>query len=348
MSERERLESPPGDAGERTPVGPGDRDPIGELVRLAGVRPEVPPDRAARAEAAVRLAWEAATAARRRRLMLGWGAAAALAAGLALALGLAWWPRTPQSVLQVAAVARVAGVVETLAGDGTRQPLLPGARLTTGEVVATAGDGRVAIHLDAGPSLRLDVGSRLRFTAADRVTLEAGAVYVDSAGGAPIVVDTPWGVVEERGTQFEVRLAEEAVRVRVREGAIHLAAAVRSPAGGSWDAEAGSELTLTAAGRLSRAAVPPHGESWSWVQEIAPPFDLEGRSLGEFLAWVSRETGWQVSWREPGRAAAAGRTTLHGPIDGLSPEQAVAAVLPTCGLAHRLEGGTLHLFTNSP
>jgi hypothetical protein len=32
---------------------------------------------------------------------------------------------------------------------------------------------------------------------------------------------------------------------------------------------------------------------------------------------------------------------LHGSIDGLTPEEALGAVLPTCGLTFRLEGERL-------
>ena len=32
---------------------------------------------------------------------------------------------------------------------------------------------------------------------------------------------------------------------------------------------------------------------------------------------------------------------LRGSIDGLTPEQALEAILPTCGLAHRIANGTV-------
>jgi ferric-dicitrate binding protein FerR (iron transport regulator) len=158
-----------------------------------------------------------------------------------------------------------------------------------------------------------------------------------------VTVETPWGEIEERGTQFEVRLADEAVRVRVREGAVELASGDRS-----WEADAGAELLLTADGSLTRGSVPFHGQPWQWVQEIAPSFEIEGRTLGEFLAWVGRETGWQVRWREAGAAPRALGFVLHGSVESLPPEQALAAVLPTCGLAHRLDGGTVVVFANEP
>jgi ferric-dicitrate binding protein FerR (iron transport regulator) len=199
-----------------------------------------------------------------------------------------------------------------------------------------------------GPSLRLDVGSRVRFTETAKLRLDAGAVYVDSQGGAPVLVETPFAEVTERGTQFEVRVSSGGVRVRVREGAVELARPA-GPAGDdrSWEAEAGAELTLSTDGHLSRGTVPAHDQAWAWVQEIAPSFQLEGRTLGDFLAWVGRETGWRVAWADPARAAAGMGVVLHGSVETLTPEQALAAVLPTCGLADRRDGDSVVVFASS-
>ena len=334
MNEREESLLPPERAAEA--------DPIARLVRLAGSRPAVPAERALRAEAMVRAAWEASVAARRRRLVATWSSGLALAAALALAIGLVLrGPAAPPPPELVGTVERLAGQAQLLAGEGAAQPLGPGARLVAGGALDTGADGRVAVRLASGASLRLDVDSRLAFVTPTRLLLEQGAVYVDSQGGPPVVVETPLGVVEERGTQFEVRLASDAVRVRVREGGVNL-----SGERGSWDAARGDEIVLTAAGVLRRGSVPFHGDDWSWVQEIAPAFRLEGRTLGDFLSWFGRETGRGVMWVDPAEQRRALAVVLHGSVDGLSPEQALAAVLPTCGLAHRLEGGAVTLFAN--
>ena len=84
-----------------------------------------------------------------------------------------------------------------------------------------------------------------------------------------------------------------------------------------------------------------------WVQEIAPTFRLEGRTLADFLVWVERETGWRVTWADPARGATATSVVLHGSGEELQPEQALAAVLPTCGLADRREGETVVVFASS-
>jgi hypothetical protein len=336
MNEREESVLPPERGAEA--------DPIARLVRLAGARPAVPAERAARAEAAVRAAWQASVSARRRRLAGAWAGGLALAAMLALAVGLAWRQPTAPAVAPLAGtVERLVGAVELRASPGPAQPLLAGSRLVAGGTVATAADGRVAVRLASGASLRLDVDSRLTFASPTRLLLHSGAVYVDSQVGDAVAVETPWGTVEERGTQFEVRLASDAVRVRVREGGIHL-----TGERGAWDAARGDELVLTAAGALSRQSVPFHGDAWSWVQAIAPAFHLEDRTLGDFLAWFRRETGRAVVWTDPAEQRRSLAIVLHGSVDGLTPEQALAAVLPTCGLAHRLEGGAVTLFANRP
>lgn len=336
MNERENDVLPP----ERSV----EADPIARLVRLAGARPAVPAERALRAEVAVRGAWQAAVAARRRKTVAVWSGSLALAATLALAIGLAWrGPAAAPVAPLVGTVERLAGGAQLVAGEGGAEPLLAGVRLLAGGVVATGADGRVAVRLASGASLRLDRDSRLTFLTPSRLLLQRGAVYVDSQGGPAVVVETALGTVEERGTQFEVRLGSDAVRVRVREGGVNLSAER-----GSWDAARGDELVLTAAGSLSRHSVPFHGDAWSWVQEIAPAYPLDGRTLGEFLAWFGRETGRGVVWTDPAEQRRALGVVLHGTVDGLSPEQALAAVLPTCGLAHRHEGGAVTLFASHP
>lgn len=355
MSDREPTQS------EATPFPvTGEADPVARLVRLAGARPPVPAERAARVEARVREAWQAGVAARRRVRWVSWSAGLLAAAALALAIGLTWSyvsrPAVPPAV--VAVVERVSGTVTTAGASGETIPLLAGARVSVGALLETGDDGRVALRLAAadgradggpkGPSLRLDVGSRVRFVEAAKLRLDAGAVYVDSQGGAPVLVETPFAEVTERGTQFEVRVSSGGVRVRVREGAVELARAAALAGGDrSWEAEAGAELTLSSDGRLTRGTVPAHDRAWAWVQEIAPSFQLEGRTLGDFLAWVGRETGWRVAWADPARAAAGVGAVLHGSVDNLTPEQALAAVLPTCGLADRRDGDTVVVFASA-
>jgi ferric-dicitrate binding protein FerR (iron transport regulator) len=251
---------------------------------------------------------------------------------------MSWWrlaaPEPLPDVL-VARVERVVGAVR-LEGDfeGFR-PVVEGEQLATGTTLITGDDGRTALHWGDRASLRLDRATRVRLVEPNRVELLAGALYVDSPSGAgDLRVTTRWGEVREIGTQFEVRANDEVLRVRVREGLVEL-----RPGGRTYEAASGVELSLAADGRLTRRSITTHDRDWEWVTSIAPSFELDGRSLGEFLAWVSRETGREVRYSDPELAATAPEVVLGGAVVDLSPAQALLAVLPTCGLEHRVENG---------
>ena len=68
------------------------------------------------------------------------------------------------------------------------------------------------------------------------------------------------------------------------------------------------------------------------LSHFRPPFSIEGRSVDEFLGWAARETGRQVVYASPDIEQQARRVTLSGTVEGLAPDQALAAVLATTSL----------------
>jgi hypothetical protein len=90
--------------------------------------------------------------------------------------------------------------------------------------------------------------------------------------------------------------------------------------------------------------VPIYGPDWTWIVAAAAPRTVDGRSLTEFLSWVEREDGRTIRIDDAQVARDATRTTVYGSIDGLTVEEALEVVLPTCGLAYRLDGDTIRVF----
>ncbi len=241
-----------------------------------------------------------------------------------------------------------------LAGTGSASPrlltLAGGEPIYAGTVIDTAAAnraaagraaaGRAAIRLAGGQSVRLDTSSRVRFASRSDLVLERGAVYVDSAGGANIEVRTSLGVVRDVGTQFEVRLLDDAnaqpsLRVRVREGSIML-----EREAGSDHALAGEELSARGDGRVERGRAAIFGPHWRWVLDTAPTPEIAGRPLADFLDWVSREGGWTVRYADAETARIASSTVLHGDVRNLDVAEASSMVLHGSGLDYRLEDGT--------
>jgi len=301
-------------------------DSVERLLRLAGRRESVPPERRARARTAIHDAWREHLRARSRRRRVWLAAVVGAAAVLAVV-----WIAGPRPVAPPVEAARV----EVTQGGGPRRV---GDRLAVGDEIVTAGD-RLSLRLVSGASVRVDRESRVRLQSTHALELERGAVYAVSApGSTPLEVYTPQGVVREIGTRFEVRLAGGGLRVRVREGLTVLAAA-----SGRHEAGPGMEI-------LSRGGAPPSmrpvaiaGAEWAWTLALAPAFPVEGHSLSDFLAWFAAETGRSVRFRDPALSAAAPRIVLHGSVDGLTPDEALDAVLPAAGIRHHLEGDALEL-----
>jgi ferric-dicitrate binding protein FerR (iron transport regulator) len=307
---------------------------IARLLHLAGPRESAHPERVERVRSAVHARWRAEVRARRRRWIPWIAVPAAAAAGVAVFFLLAPRLRAPSPGAGASSLA----VLERLRDPVTRGGgvgLKPGEEIEPGSEISTGAEGRAALRLASGASLRLDGGTTLRLVSGALLDLERGAVYIDSgeATDARVAVHTPSGTIRDVGTQFVVRLGEAGLVVAVREGSASL-----SREGGVEEISAGTRLTAGPGGAISRAPVASYGPDWDWVMEIAPPFMVENRTLGEFLAWVSRETGRQVRFSDPGSAQERASIILHGSLAGLRPDQAPAAILPTCGLKSRLEG----------
>lgn len=303
-------------------------DDIARVMRAAGPR-EKPPAEIERAlRESLRGEWRAVVAERQGRRRR---AALALAAGVMAAAVGTWFvvADVGEPAQAVGSVALADGVLRVKTGRfGRWEPASGGQPVAIGQFLATGPTGRGALELAGGISARLDHETEVRVAAADRLVIDRGAIYVDagadSAGAAPLEIVTPAGSVRHLGTQYEVRVSDSGVRLRVREGRIEW-----SSGAGSAMGVAGEELTIAEDGRIGRGPVASHGEAWDWVAQAAPPIDIEGLSLAGFLGWAARELGCSIEFSSAGVAQEAAAVILHGSVAGLAPAQALDAVFTT-------------------
>jgi ferric-dicitrate binding protein FerR (iron transport regulator) len=311
-----------------------DSGQIRQLLRLAGPREAIQPERTLRVRSAVLNEWRRQTRARAHRNTIVWSVGILAAAALVL-MGIRLMVRDgvptngPQPA--VATVETVSGPMSLLIGDTVR----------AGALVDTTAGGRAGLRMGSGAVVRVDIGSRLRLTSDSALVLDQGAVYVDSGarGDARVLeVRTRLGIARDIGTRFAVRIDASTLTVRVRDGLVEL-----TQGGQAYDAKAGDELTLNEGGHLVRRIVPIHGADWAWAAALARPFDLEGKSLRQFLDWICEENGWQLRFANASIERKAATAILHGSIKGLSADEALAAVLPTSGVEHELDAGVLRI-----
>jgi ferric-dicitrate binding protein FerR (iron transport regulator) len=285
--------------------------------------------------------WKAVVIERRRQRRRMFALAAA--ASVALIAVAAWLGRSAMAPapITVANIARVTGDVRIAGGWGRAHPAAAMQALHGGERLITGHDGRVALALATGVSVRVDHDTEIEFDGTHRASIKTGAVYVDSPG-VPVPeqrlrIETPIGAVQHFGTQYEVRFAQSSLRVRVREGKV----ALTPDAGILQSGTAGEQLTVAADGKVDRSRINTHGAEWDWASDLAPTLDIDGRPLKEFLHWAARELGQTVEFATPESEAEAAKVVLSGSVDGLAPDDALDAVLSTTRLRHMERDGRI-------
>ncbi len=308
---------------------------VERLIEAAGSGPAIPPDGAARLKQALRPVWRQQVAERHRRERRLWAAGLAAAAALVLAAVYVGTLRDAELVTasRTMTVATVRGRLEVTAPGSPVAVLTPdevGAEFPLGSLLRTRDGNRAGIRLPDGDSLRLDHSTVARLESETSIVLESGAIYIDSDGESPggLEVRTPFGRVQEIGTQFEVRLTADRVDLRVREGEVSL-----TRGSDVYQISHGVTLSVDHLGRTTPGTITSWDPAWDWTQEAAPPFEIEGRSVLAFLDWYSSETGRSIRFADSDLERFAATTVLHGSLEGVSVAESPAALLPSCRLA---------------
>jgi ferric-dicitrate binding protein FerR (iron transport regulator) len=312
-----------------------------QLLRMSGARSSMPAFREARVRAAVHSRWQAHARRRtvRTRVLIASLSLAAVSA-LVVVAGRISAPEQPHATIGaiVATVEQIDGSprVRGTASGSLAKNLAHKDPVRTGEWIETDAGARVAMRFADGTSVRLDVGSRVRPVSAGVIELSAGAVYVDTGQeSGRFEVRTPVATAHDIGTQFELRLIERGVRLRVRTGIVELRDGARSVAGRS-----GTEVTFSDTGAVSRP-IAAHGSEWDWTAAVSPALKIDGLALASFLEGMSREHGWALVYGDPSLSREAAGIVLHGSVEGLSPRDALDVALRTSGLQYRLADGEL-------
>lgn len=308
-------------------------DPLAEIVRAAGRREMPPQAHYDQVYTAARDAWRNKVQSRRRNRWF------AIAASIALVTGggvLAYLIQTGDAGL-AATVAVVQGSVEQLAPDSEVWEAIPesGSMLAAGTQIRTTADGRAALGLAEGGSLRLDVETEIAF-GIDVIELSAGTLYFDSGNRSPelaLRVDTPLGEVRDIGTQFELSVRDEFIRIRVREGEVAL---LEPSAASEIVAAFRDEIELSADGNLVRREIAPDDAAWAWAAALASVPDAQARSILTYFRWIARETGKRLEFESDSVELQAELSSFVGDPAGLTPEALLSSIAATSDFRYSL------------
>ncbi len=319
-----------------------DRDDIGTLIRLAEQDSKIPTARAARVGEAAHEQWTQEIERRRRRRRVGSVlAAAAMIAGVAFLIRAIPGSGSNGATTITAHIEQLEGRVETAALGGDAWSVVAAGDTINAVTTVRTMTGRLSLRLDSGHCVRLDRDSELRFLDEGGLELVAGTIYIDSGPQGKIAgidLHTPYGIVQEIGTQYEARMSDGVLRLRLREGSVIL----RRP-DGDHTVDAGNELRVSSTRDPEIVPIEAFGPRWDWVSEIAPIPDFQGRTADEFLRWLAREKGWTLAFADNDVANAARQTVLEGDLRRFSPDEALQIVTTTSRLRYTTEAGVLRV-----
>jgi len=325
------------------PHEPRAESSVARLVRSAGARPSPTVAVDKRVRATIYQEYEAELRRRRHRR---WSFAVAASIALLAAGAFLLQQRAPDSVV-VARITRVLGDPATV-GTSPSAQAVEGQRVRTGETLSVPPGSRVSLELASGIGVRVNESTVIAFESPARLRLERGTAYVETPRStsddqaADFMVLTAHGAVRHVGTRFEVRVAGNELRVRVREGA----AAFRSPAGANTTVTAGGQLEYLEGVVRVVAGPGAASEAWAWAESAAPEFRIEGRSLVEALDWFAHELGLRLEFADETARSHASAVILHGAVTGLTPRQAIGAIMMGTDLWYVIEDNRILITKN--
>jgi hypothetical protein len=202
--------------------------------------------------------------------------------------------------------------------------------------------GQALIDLEDGGNLRVAPGSEFEILAKNDVRLERGEMYVDIPPGthtnSVFTARTVAGEFRHSGTQFAIAVVQGQTRLRVREGSVHWLAA-----DGESTVRAGTEVVFSNGAKAAQRPIATSGNEWDWTARTTPDFEIDNRPLGEFLAWVARESGRKLILADDESRNEAASIRMHGSVRGLTPMQALSAVMATTQLRYDLPDGQIRV-----
>lgn len=292
----------------------GQDDAVAQLMKLAGPRPSIPADLEMRVHEKVEQEWQASLP---RHRASRWVVPLALAASIVVAVMINIRP-ADMSSRTLGTVARVAGGAAMSVGQSVNE----------GDILRTATGQGIGVTLPRGLSLRLAAESNLRFDGPDDFTLLSGQVYADSGQqiyrDRHITIHTTAGSVTDIGTQFAVHFDDDELAVAVREGKVDIATGRET-----HTALAGDKLLLKADKEVVVDRITANDDSWDWAVALAPSFDINNKSLLDFLKWAARETGKELVFTSDEARMAAMQSKQYGSVSDFTPQEAIEAVLST-------------------
>ncbi len=301
----------------------GEMDSVGQLINYAGAREGIQAETMNAARRNVTAHWENVVATQQgrggRRITHWYALAASLIVVTGAALLLAQLRTTPEVIL-TASVDHILG--DVFIDDVA---LRPGDKIPADARIETDAESRIAVRMANGQSLRIDTSSELFFHSPEHVSLQSGAVYIDSDGAPehlPILISTSIASVQDVGTQFQVRLLNATLIVGVREGSVEIAQQGQA----SRAIDHGRFIELSPMSQGEERLLQHDDPSWEWIKTLAPDSAAPKSTLEQFLRRYADELGVRLRWTDIVSEENARKIEISGLDEDATPSESLEIV----------------------
>ncbi|MCX7554198.1 FecR domain-containing protein [Marinicella sp. S1101] len=243
---------------------------------------------------------------------------------------------------QIASISGFSGSVQFKTKGKAWQSLAIETEFNANTTIKTSDSGYLALTLADRSELRVDNNTELTIDSGT-INLIKGNIYHDTddvTQTLPLLIQTNQGIVQHVGTRYVVSQKADQLNVAVRNGKVKFTATSDQNKQHTINA---NQLLTSSDAMIQVSAVNPYDSVWGWTFKSQANYQLDGKSLYEFVTWFARQTGLDVDWS--GLQSNAKRIRLSGNIKNISSDQAIKTVFLSTQLNYNINNGVLQITT---
>jgi hypothetical protein len=214
-------------------------------------------------------------------------------------------------------------------------------RLNSGDYIRTTSNNRILVELNNGNTFRLDENSFIKIISEDKIELIRGQIYVESNENNTdnnLIIDTSMGSVRHIGTQYNIELKPESINISVRKGIVLVHKSDLTK-----EIKKGYVVSINNNGNYQQSPINSYDSKWQWTQNITKYYNIQDKTIYQYLNWVSNETGYSIIWDSNKSEKQSKKITLSGSIKGMKPIESLEVILPTTDFKYNISHSAIHI-----
>ena len=235
----------------------------------------------------------------------------------------------------------ISGQIETSKDQKHWSFLKSDSAIVAGEYIRTHPNNRILVELTNGNVFKLDENSLVQLIDEEKIVLIDGQIYVETnenISNNKLLISTKLGSIDHIGTQYSVKVEADSINISVREGAVFIQSEDLNK-----EIEHGFEVSLNKNGNYQQSAIDAFDSKWHWTQKIINEYNIQGKTISQYLKWISDKTGYPIVWDSNESKDLSTKVRLSGSIKGLTPIESLEVILPTTTFNYSISKTSIHI-----